>query len=154
MKVAGDFDPCMNMGRGVYGGPMVVTRVSRRGWQLAAPSGIAELASPTAVPRRSCQQRETNRVDPASRRRLAQHRGSVDTTYCVVQNRRVLIEFAQSARKHRIGRARVRQVVANPLAQAVLPAQGGRQERLVFLGDDQSGSSLEVVAVRKDGVCW
>lgn len=67
-----------------------------------------------------------------------------------MQNGRVLIEFAQSARKHRIGRARVRQVVSNPLAQAVLPAEGGHQERLVFLGDDESGRSLEVMAVRTD----
>jgi len=63
----------------------------------------------------------------------------------------VLIEFAQSARKHRIGRARVRQVLADPVAQAVLPAAAGRQERLVFVGDDESGRALEVMAVRTDG---
>jgi len=62
-----------------------------------------------------------------------------------------LIEFAQSARKHRIGRARVRQVLADPVAQAVLPAAAGRQERLVFVGDDESGRALEVMAVRTDG---
>lgn len=63
----------------------------------------------------------------------------------------MLIEFAQSARKHRIGRARVRQVLADPVAQAVLPAAAGRQERLVFVGDDESGRALEVMAVRTDG---
>lgn len=60
----------------------------------------------------------------------------------------VLIEFTQSARKHRIGRARVRQVLADPVAEAVLPAESGMQERLVFLGDDESGRALEVMAVR------
>lgn len=74
----------------------------------------------------------------------------MDTDNYVVQNRGVLIEFAQSARKHRIGRARVRQVLADPVAQAVLPAEPGRQERLVFLGDDDSGRTLEVMAVRTD----
>ncbi len=65
-----------------------------------------------------------------------------------MQNRRVLIEFTQSARKHRIGRARVRQVLADPIAEAILPAEQGRQERLVFVGDDESGRALEVMAVR------
>ncbi len=67
-----------------------------------------------------------------------------------MHNRRVLIEFAQSARKHRVGRARVRQVLADPLAEAVLPAEEGRQERLVFVGDDATGRALEVMAVRTD----
>ena len=67
-----------------------------------------------------------------------------------MQNSGVLVEFAQSARKHRIGRARVRQVLADPVAQAVLPAEAGRQERLVFVGDDESGRALEVMAVRTD----
>lgn len=67
-----------------------------------------------------------------------------------MQNRRVLIEFTQSARKHRIGRARVRQVRADPIAEAILPAEQGRQERLVFVGDDESGRALEVMAVRTD----
>jgi hypothetical protein len=62
----------------------------------------------------------------------------------------VLIEFTQSARKHRIGRARVRQVLADPIAEAILPAEQGRQERLVFVGDDESGRALEVMAVRTD----
>jgi hypothetical protein len=67
-----------------------------------------------------------------------------------VQNRLVLVEFTQSARKHRIGRARVRQVLADPVAEAILPAGGDQQERLVFLGDDASGRALEVMAVRTD----
>ena len=62
----------------------------------------------------------------------------------------MLIEFAQSARKHRIGRARVRQVLADPVAQAVLPRDSGRQERLVFVGDDESGRALEAMAALTD----
>jgi hypothetical protein len=62
----------------------------------------------------------------------------------------VVIEFAQSARKHRVGRARVRQVLADPVAEVILPAAQGRQERLVFVGDDESGRALEAMAVRTD----
>jgi hypothetical protein len=75
---------------------------------------------------------------------------ALDRNCFVVQNRVVLVEFTQSARKHRIGRARVRQVLADPVAEAILPAGGDRQERLVFLGDDSSGRALEVMAVRTD----
>jgi hypothetical protein len=60
----------------------------------------------------------------------------------------VLIKCSQSARKHRIGRARVRQVLADPVAEAVLPSESGLQERPVFLGDDESGRAPEVMAVR------
>jgi len=60
----------------------------------------------------------------------------------------VLIKCTQPARKHRIGRARVRPVLADPVAEAVLPSESGLQERLVFLGDDESGRALEVMAVR------
>ena len=61
-----------------------------------------------------------------------------------------MVEFTLSSRKHRIGRARVRQVLAEPVAEAVLPGGSGLQERLVFLGDDESGRALEVMAVRTD----
>ena len=43
----------------------------------------------------------------------------------------------------------MRQVLADPVAEAVLPGSG-LQERLVFLGDDASGRVLEVMAVRTD----
>jgi hypothetical protein len=62
----------------------------------------------------------------------------------------VLIEFTQSARKHRIGRDRVRQVVANPLVEAVMPGGDGLQDRRVFVGDDDSGRALEVMAVQTE----
>ena len=65
-----------------------------------------------------------------------------------MHNGRVRIEFAQSARKHRIGRARVRQVIAEPTVEITLPAEGDLDERLVFLGDDATGQALEVMAVR------
>lgn len=67
-----------------------------------------------------------------------------------MQNRWVIAEFTQSARKHRIGRTRVRQVLADPVAEAVLPGESGLPQRLVFLGDDKSGRALEVVAVLTD----
>lgn len=51
--------------------------------------------------------------------------------------RAVLVEFTQAARKRRIGRARVRQVLADPVVEVALPAVEGRRERLVFLGDDE-----------------
>ena len=37
-----------------------------------------------------------------------------------------------------------------PVVETVLPAGWGLQERLVFLGDDESGRALEVMAVRTD----
>ena len=41
--------------------------------------------------------------------------------------------------------------MADPVAQAVLPAEQGRQARLVFVGYDESGRALEVMAVRTHG---
>lgn len=58
-----------------------------------------------------------------------------------------MVEFTQSARRHRVGRARVLQVIADPIATAVIPADADRPERLVFLGRDASGRALEVMAV-------
>jgi hypothetical protein len=60
------------------------------------------------------------------------------------------IEFAKSARKHRVGRTRALYVIENPFVEAVVPAQPGRDERLVFLGDDATGRALEVMAVRTE----
>ena len=62
----------------------------------------------------------------------------------------VRIEFAQSARRHRIGRARVLQVIAEPTVEITLPSEGDLDERLVFLGDDATGRALEVMAVRTE----
>ena len=80
----------------------------------------------------------TSRTSPrmtlvhAGRATFRESRRALDRDCFVVQNRGVLVEFTQSARKHRIGRARVRQVLADPVAEATLPAGGDRQERLVI----------------------
>lgn len=63
----------------------------------------------------------------------------------------MVIEFAQSARRHRVGRARARQAMASALVMAVIPDELGRQERIVFLGRDDSGRLLEVMAVPIEG---
>jgi hypothetical protein len=63
----------------------------------------------------------------------------------------VKIQFAQSARRHKIGRARVLQVLAEPRAVREVPSGvAGLADRLLFLGDDDTGRALEVVAVIVD----
>ena len=57
------------------------------------------------------------------------------------------VEFAQSARRHRIGQGRVLAVLADPVVVLVLPDSGGGDDRIVFLGDDRSGRAVEVMAV-------
>jgi hypothetical protein len=57
------------------------------------------------------------------------------------------IEFARSARRHRVGRARARHVIANPVVEVTVPDEDGRDDRLVYLGDDPAGRALEVMAV-------
>jgi hypothetical protein len=59
----------------------------------------------------------------------------------------VRIEFAQSARRHRIGRARACHVIANPVVEITVPDEEGRDDRLVYIGDDWTGRALEVMAV-------
>ena len=44
----------------------------------------------------------------------------------------------------------MRQVIAEPMVEITLPAEGGLDERLVFLGDDATGRALEVMAVRTE----
>jgi hypothetical protein len=39
-------------------------------------------------------------------------------------------------------------VIADPTVEITLPAEGDLDERLVFLGDDATGRTLEVMAVR------
>jgi len=57
------------------------------------------------------------------------------------------IVFAQSARRHRVGRAQARHVIANPVVEISVPGEEGRDDRLVYLGDDATGRALEVMAV-------
>jgi hypothetical protein len=68
--------------------------------------------------------------------------------YSVGQNTQVMrIEFAKSARRHRIGRARARHAIAHPVVEVTVPGEEGRHDRLVYLGDDPTGRALEVMAV-------
>lgn len=46
-----------------------------------------------------------------------------------------------------MGRALVRQVIADPVVLITLPAENDLDGRLVFLGDDATGRALEVMAV-------
>ncbi len=57
------------------------------------------------------------------------------------------IEFAQSARRHRVGRERARHVISHPIVTATISDHQGRDDRLLFLGDDATGRALEVLAV-------
>lgn len=61
------------------------------------------------------------------------------------------IRFARSARKHLVGRARALHVITSPLVILTVPATAADQDdRIVYLGDDQTGRALEVVAVATD----
>lgn len=55
-------------------------------------------------------------------------------------------KFTRGSRKHRIGRAHVKHVMAtaDPI---VIPAEGEDDERLVWIGEDARGCELEIVAV-------
>jgi hypothetical protein len=58
------------------------------------------------------------------------------------------VAFAQSARRHKIGRIRVRHVLCDPVAVFTVPSPDGQTpERLLYLGDDHTGRPLEVVTV-------
>jgi hypothetical protein len=61
----------------------------------------------------------------------------------------VLVEFTQSSRRHKIGRARVRQVLADPVVVVRIEEPHDPRVRLLYLGDDVSGRALEVVAVEE-----
>lgn len=65
----------------------------------------------------------------------------VDIAFLLNNN---LVGFTQSARWHRVGRARVRHVLAHVRAITI---DEGPPLRLLFVGDDHTGRSLEVVAV-------
>jgi hypothetical protein len=65
-------------------------------------------------------------------------------------NRVVRIEFTQSARRHKIGKGRVRQVMANPVVVDRIVEENDPRVRLLILGDDDTGRALEVIAVEED----
>ena len=60
------------------------------------------------------------------------------------------VEFAVSARRHRIGRARALHVIRNPRVTFIVAGPAGRDDRIVFLSDDHTGRALEVMAVELD----
>lgn len=57
------------------------------------------------------------------------------------------IDFSQSARKHRIGRRRVLEVIASCEPEPFL-ADGVDPDRVRWVGTDQRGLELEIVGVR------
>lgn len=58
------------------------------------------------------------------------------------------IRFSQSARKHRIGKARALWVMRNsqPITEEA-PDGSGKADRLIWIGRDDRGLELEVIAI-------
>lgn len=59
------------------------------------------------------------------------------------------IRFTQSARKHRVGRASVRRVMAAVTPAGTMTEQGNPAWR--YVGTDDRGRELEIIAVEIDG---
>jgi hypothetical protein len=58
------------------------------------------------------------------------------------------VRFTQAARKHRVSNGRARQIIDDPLGTLTLAApEPGMDDRIVFIGDDDSGRALEIIAV-------
>lgn len=64
-------------------------------------------------------------------------------------NRESRVEFTQSARKHKIGRATVLEVLGNPVVVDRIEETESPTVRLLVLGSDRSGRVLEVVVVEE-----
>jgi hypothetical protein len=63
-----------------------------------------------------------------------------------------MIRWARSATRHRIKRSRSQFVIEHcGLIFYVAPPANDQDERLLFLGDDESGIALEVMAVELEG---
>ena len=54
--------------------------------------------------------------------------------------------FTQSARKHRIGKARAKYVIRN-CEPILVKSKAGMEERRIWVGKDDRGLELEIVAV-------
>ena len=70
---------------------------------------------------------------------------SLDSTHCVAHNAFVMVRFTQSARKHRIGRAHALYVMDN--SEPTVLEEPDQPRRLVWLGADDRGLMLEIVAI-------
>ena len=71
----------------------------------------------------------------------------VDIAFLLNNNR---VRFTRSSRKHRVGRARVRTVLAtNPVVD--ITTEGDHRARILAVGPDWTGRQLEVVAVIEEG---
>jgi hypothetical protein len=65
---------------------------------------------------------------------------------------RVHLRFTQAARKHKVGKFRVRHVVEKPYAVFTIPAPDDQSDdRTLYLGDDPTGRALEVLTVPIEG---
>jgi hypothetical protein len=64
------------------------------------------------------------------------------------------VRFARSATKHRVSKDSIRHVIAHYRVQFEEPpsvrSPASRSTRIVYLGDDEHGQALEVVAVAGD----
>jgi hypothetical protein len=57
------------------------------------------------------------------------------------------VRFSRSARKHRVGQAHALHVVLHGML-TVIPADEDNDERLLWVGPDDRGVELEVLAIR------
>lgn len=61
------------------------------------------------------------------------------------------IQFAQSARKHRIGKAHTLWVMHHfEFTRDLAPDGSGKDDRLIWVGKDDRGLELEVIAIELD----
>ena len=59
----------------------------------------------------------------------------------------VRLRWARSATKHRVTRNRSRYVIEHARVRFRVPGPDGLDDRLLYLGDDEDGVQLEVMAV-------
>lgn len=64
----------------------------------------------------------------------------------MAHNEGVRVRFTQSARRHRIGKARALHVM-NGTEPVTVPAEHDLRERLLWIGPDDRGLDLEVIAI-------
>ena len=60
----------------------------------------------------------------------------------------VQIRFTQASRKHRLGRAQVRHVMATTIPSGIVTNQG--EQGWLYVGPDDRGLELEVIVVELD----